>query len=60
MLGARFYLDGRKAGKDGAAPFDTKVGAKRLDGSGKNRLSANVTLLDGRDFTVKRSAPDAC
>ena len=60
VLGARFYLDGRKAGKDGAAPFDTKVGAKRLDGSGKNRLSANVTLLDGRDFTVKRSAPDAC
>ena len=59
-LSARFYADGRKAGKDGAGPFDTKVGAKRLDGSGKNRISANVTLLDGRDFTVKRSAPDAC
>ncbi len=57
VLSARFYADGRKAGKDGDGPFDTKVGAKRLDGSGKNRISANVTLLDGRDYTVKRSAP---
>ena len=32
---------------------------KRLDSSDKNRISANVTLLDGREFTVKRSAPAA-
>ena len=42
VLSARFYADGRKAGKDGDGPFDTKVGAKRLDASDKNRISANV------------------
>ena len=60
VLSARFYADGRKAGKDGNGPFETKVGAKRLDSSDKNRISANLTLLDGREFTVKRSAPAAC
>ena len=60
VLSARFYADGRKAGKDGNGPFETKVGAKRLDSSDKNRISANVTLLDGREFTVRRSAPAAC
>ncbi len=60
VLSARFYADGRKAGKDGDGPFETKVGAKRLDSSDKNRISANVTLLDGREFTVRRSAPAAC
>ena len=60
VLSARFYADGRKAGKDGDGPFDTKVGAKRLDDSSKNRITANVTLLDGRDYTVGRSAPAGC
>ena len=60
VLSARFYADGRKAGNDGDGPFDTKVGAKRLDSSDKNRISANVVLLDGREFTVRRSAPAAC
>ena len=34
--------------------------AKKLDGSGKSRISANVTLLDGREYTVRRSAPRGC
>lgn len=57
---AKFYVNGRRAGADGAPPFDTKVGAKRLGGSRKNRISANVTLTDGRVATVRRSAPEAC
>jgi hypothetical protein len=60
VLQARFYSDGRKAGNDGDGPFDAKIGAKRLDDSGKNRITANVTLLDGRDYTVARNAPRAC
>jgi hypothetical protein len=60
VLQARFYADGRKAGKDGDGPYDAKIGAKRLDDSGKNRIAANVTLLDGREFTVSRAAPRGC
>ncbi len=60
VLSARFHLNGRKAGGDGAPPFQHKIGAKRLAGSAKNRVSANLKLLDGRRYTVARSAPRAC
>jgi arylsulfatase A-like enzyme len=60
VLKARFFANGRGAGTDGNGPFDAKIGAKQLSGSGKNRISANVTLLDGRDYTVRRSAPRGC
>ncbi|MCE3265826.1 MAG: sulfatase [Solirubrobacterales bacterium] len=60
VLDARFYANGRAAGGAGSAPFDAKIGAKKLSRSGKNRVTANATMLDGRGVTVKRSAPRAC
>jgi hypothetical protein len=59
VLSARFYANGRKAGKDGKGPFVRKVGASRL-GSAKNRIQVNATLLDGRVAGVTAAAPGAC
>jgi N-acetylglucosamine-6-sulfatase len=59
VIEARFFANGHKAGSDGRAPFERKIGAKQLGGS-KNRISALATLLDGREVTVKRSAPARC
>jgi arylsulfatase A-like enzyme len=57
---ARFFVNDRKAGKDGAAPFKRKVGAGRLSSSRKNRIEVLATVLDGRVSTVGRSIPEAC
>ena len=60
ILSARFYGNGKKSGKDGGAPFAGKVGAKRIGSSGKNLLTANATMLDGRVVTVTAKVPPAC
>jgi hypothetical protein len=60
VLDARFFSNGRRAGGDGSAPFKGKIGAKRLRRGGKNRLTVNVAMLDGRQVTARRSAPRAC
>ena len=59
-LDARFYANGRRAGGDGSAPFEGKIGARKLRRGGKNRIAANVTMLDGRQVTAKGAAPRAC
>jgi arylsulfatase A-like enzyme len=59
VLSARWFANGRKAGTDGKAPFDRKVGASRLRG-GKNRIVVSATLLDGRVAGVSAKAPRAC
>ena len=60
VLDARFFANGRRAGGDGSAPFRGKIGAKKLRTGGKNRLTANVAMLDGRQVTVKGAVPRAC
>jgi N-acetylglucosamine-6-sulfatase len=57
---ARFLARGKKAGADGRAPFERKVGAGQLSGSRKNRIGAIATMLDGRRASVVRSAPPRC
>jgi arylsulfatase A-like enzyme len=59
VVSARFFAGSRKAGKDAAAPFRGRIGAARLR-AGKNRISANATLADGRVVTVKKAAPGRC
>jgi hypothetical protein len=59
VLSARFFAGARKAGKDGGAPFKAEIGPAQL-GGGKNRVSANATLSDGRVATVKATAPGGC
>jgi arylsulfatase A-like enzyme len=52
VVQARFYANGRKAKKS--------IGAGQLSGSHKNRISATAVMLDGREVTVEKSAPEAC
>ncbi len=59
VLSARFYGNGKKSGKDGKAPFDGTIGSKRL-GRGKNLVTANATMLDGRIATIRARLPRAC
>jgi arylsulfatase A-like enzyme len=56
---ARFFARG-KAGQDGSAPFERKIGADELSGSRKNRIRAIATMLDGRVATVQATAPPRC
>jgi N-acetylglucosamine-6-sulfatase len=60
VMAVRFYAGGRRAGGDGTAPFQRKVGRRRLSHSRKNRLSALATTLDGRQTTIAETAPPAC
>jgi hypothetical protein len=57
---ARFFANGRKAGRDGGTPFARTIGAGRLTSKRKNRIEAIVTVLDGRNVTLKQSIPPAC
>ncbi len=57
---ARFFVNGRKAGKDGGRPFARKIGASRLSSRRKNRIEVLATVLDGRQATIKQSIPAAC
>jgi N-acetylglucosamine-6-sulfatase len=57
---ARFSARGREAGADGRAPFRRKIGRARLSRSRKNEIRAVATMLDGRQASVKRTAPARC
>ncbi len=59
-ISARFYVGFRKAGFDGHRPLRRKIGRKRLHARAKNRIRANVTVLDGRERTVSRTIPRLC
>ena len=59
-VAASFYLNRKKAGDDGSAPFERKLAAKALSRSNKNRVEAIVTTRDGRLTTVQRAAPPHC
>jgi N-acetylglucosamine-6-sulfatase len=56
---ARFFARG-KAGQDGSAPFERKIGADKLSSSRKNRIRAIATMLDGRVATVQATTPPRC
>ena len=57
---ARFFINRKKAGKDGGRPFARKIGASRLSSRHKNRVEVLATVLDGRQSTVRRALPAAC
>jgi N-acetylglucosamine-6-sulfatase len=56
---ASFFARG-KAGQDGSAPFERKIGADELSRSRKNRIRAIATMLDGRLATVQATTPPRC
>jgi hypothetical protein len=59
-VSARFFAGSRKAGRDFKRPLKRKIGRKRLRGSGKNRIRAIVTVLDGRQTTLTKTIPRRC
>jgi N-acetylglucosamine-6-sulfatase len=59
ITSASFFARG-KAGQDGSAPFERKIGAKELSGSRKNRIRAIATMLDGRLATIQATVPPRC
>ena len=56
-LSARFFVGSRKAGRDFKRPLRRKIGHARLRRGGKNRISAIVTVLDGRLTTISKTIP---
>jgi N-acetylglucosamine-6-sulfatase len=56
---AGFFARG-KAGQDGSAPFERKIGADELSRSHKNRIRAIAMMLDGRLAGVQATTPPRC
>jgi arylsulfatase A-like enzyme len=58
-LAARFFVNRRGGVQDSSRPLARKLPRSLLGGKG-NRVTANVTMLDGRVATVVAKAPGAC
>jgi N-acetylglucosamine-6-sulfatase len=59
-VSARFFIAGSKDADDEKRPLRLHVRKRQLSGGHVTRVSANVSVLDGRIETVKESIPRAC
>jgi arylsulfatase A-like enzyme len=59
-VSARFLVPGAKDATDSKRPLRALVPKRQLSGGRKTKLSANVSVLDGRIETVRASVPRSC
>ncbi len=59
-LEATFFVDGKKRGKDGGSRLRETLARRQLERRAKNKISANVAVLDGRVASVAEKGPGRC